>query len=271
CVLNAREFGYGTVVLQSGEDPGLTPERIAGLVSWIKQKTGLAVTLSLGEQSEEVFRLWREAGADRYLLRVETTDEALMQVIHPGEPHGSRKANLERLFQLGYETGSGVMVGIPGQTYSILARDLVWFRERDFDMIGLGPYLPHPDTPLAGFKSDHPNQTLADELTTHKAIALTRIMCPDANLPATTALATINRSDGREVALQRGANVVMPNLTPVQYRSLYEIYPSKACINETADICQGCLGGRINSIGRKIGVGPGSRKSKLNSKEKNMK
>ncbi len=260
CVLSAKSFGYGTVVLQSGEDPGLEPERIAELIRWIKREAGLAVTLSLGEQSYEVFQLWKTAGANRYLLRIETTDDKLMQVIHPGEPHGSRKANIDRLFDLGYEVGSGVMVGIPGQTYDILAKDLTWFRDRNFDMIGIGPYLAHPDTPLASHSREHPDQVPDTELTTHKAVALTRILCPEANLPATTALATVNKTDGRELALKRGANVVMPNLTPVKYRRHYEIYPSKACIDETADMCQSCLKGRILSIGRDIGTGPGARR-----------
>jgi biotin synthase len=260
CAKRGKSMGYGTVVLQAGEDPGIPPERIARLVTWIKQETGLAVTLSLGEQSEDVFRLWKTAGADRYLLRIETTDDALMRTIHPGEPHGSRKDNIDRLFNLGFQVGSGVMVGIPGQTPAILARDLAWFRDKDFDMIGIGPFLPHPGTPLGQVGSGGSDQVLNSETNTHKALALTRVLCPEANLPATTALATVNRQDGRELALQRGANVVMPNLTPVQYRSLYEIYPSKACIHETAEMCQSCLGGRISSIGRKIGVGPGARK-----------
>jgi biotin synthase len=263
CAIRGKSMGYGTVVLQAGEDPGLAPKRVAELISWIKQETGLAVTLSLGEQSEEVFRLWKSAGADRYLLRIETTDDALIQKIHPGEPHGSRKANLERLYQLGYQVGSGVMVGIPGQTYSILAKDIAWFREKDFDMIGIGPYLAHPDTPLGRETINHIDQVPNDEITTHKVLALTRIICPELNLPATTALATVNKTDGRELALQRGANVVMPNLTPIQYRSLYEIYPLKACINETAEMCQSCLNGRIITIGRKIGIGPGARKRKI--------
>jgi biotin synthase len=259
CVLEAKVLGYGTVVLQSGEDPGLDPEVMADLIRWIKREAGLAITLSLGERSEAVFRLWKQAGADRYLLRIETTDDAFMQVIHPGEPHGSRKANIDRLFALGYEVGSGVMVGIPGQTYGILAKDLLWFRERDFDMIGIGPHLAHPDTPLAKVNTNQPDQVPNTEVVTHKAVALTRILCPEANLPATTALATVNREDGREMALKRGANVVMPNVTPTKYRKLYEIYPSKACIDETADMCKNCLGGRILSLDRKVGKGPGAR------------
>jgi biotin synthase len=260
CAKRCKILGYGTVVLQAGEDPGIAPERIAEIIKWIKQETGLAVTLSLGEKSEDVFRLWKTAGADRYLLRVETTDNSLIQVIHPGEPYGSRKANLERLFKLGYQVGSGVMVGIPGQTIAILAKDLAWFRENDFDMIGIGPYLPHPDTPLGQTKVTNAEQMPNDEISTYKAIALTRILCPEANLPATTALATVNRQDGREIALQRGANIVMPNLTPVKYRKFYEIYPEKACINDTAEMCYQCLNGKINSIGRKIGEGTGERK-----------
>jgi biotin synthase len=258
CAVKAVEFRFGTVVLQAGEDPGLDPTWVADLVRKIKNETGLAVTLSLGEQSEAVFRAWKQAGADRYLLRIETTNAQLLRHIHPGEPHGTRVQNLERLADLGYEVGSGIMVGIPGQTYAMLAKDIAWFRKMDLDMIGIGPYLPHPDTPLAGI-SEASDQVPRDEVTVEKTLALTRLVCPDANLPATTALATLNRAKGRENALCRGANVVMPNLTPVRYRRMYEIYPHKACIDETDEACYQCLTRRIITLGRTIGIGPGSR------------
>jgi biotin synthase len=259
----ARDFGYGTVVLQSGEDPGLEPEWLAGVVRRIKSETGLAVTLGVGERGRADYALWHKAGTDRYLLRFETSNPALFARIHSGGD-SSLDARLERLRwlgELGYEVGSGVMVGIPGQTFDDLAGDLELFRKMDFDMIGIGPYLAHPNTPLGAraeaVRTATSDQAPADELTANKMVALARIACPHANLPATTALATINRAEGRENALRRGANVVMPNLTPVKYRSLYEIYPAKACIAETATQCRECQHARIRRLGRKLGRGPG--------------
>jgi biotin synthase len=189
----------------------------------------------------------------------------LFDEIHP--PLGNRRCDriaiLGRLKQLGYEVGSGIMVGIPGQTYASVASDLELFNRLDLDMIGIGPFIPHPGTPLgSGFKVFPPvngEQVPNDELMVYKAVALTRLMRPDANLPATTALATINKKNGRELGLQRGANVFMPNLTPLKYRRLYEIYPAKACIAETDVKCFGCLGARIQTIGRHIGRGQGGR------------
>lgn len=263
CVRQAVAFGYGTVVLQSGEDPGVTKDWLADLVRQIKTQTPLAVTLSVGERSDEEFRAWREAGADRYLLRFETSNKALYDRLHPPRTGATsdRIAMLGRLRQMGYEIGSGVMLGIPGQTYEDLARDIALFGELGLDMIGVGPYLMHPDTPL-GDPSFQPvvpdgDQVPADELTTYKVLALARLVCPRANIPSTTALATLNRRNGRELGLVRGANVVMPNLTPPQYRALYEIYPNKACIRDAADGCYACLHERIAAIGRTVGAGPG--------------
>lgn len=269
----AVEFGYGTVVLQSGEDPMLTRDRIAGLVRRIKAETPLAVTLSLGERSEEELAEWRRAGADRYLLRFETSNRELFQRIHPPKadvPSPAKQQNenthvrlaiLEILRRLGYEVGSGVMIGIPGQTYDDLANDIELFGRLDLDMIGVGPFLPHPDTPLADRRTwpDAPagEQVPADEATTYKVIALTRLVCPRTNIPATTALATLNTAHGRELGLERGANVVMPNLTPPKYRILYDVYPDKACIAETGLQCHRCLSARITSLGRRPGSGRG--------------
>ncbi|NUQ66615.1 MAG: [FeFe] hydrogenase H-cluster radical SAM maturase HydE [Pirellulales bacterium] len=263
CARQAVAFGYGTVVLQSGEDPGLKGDWMADLIRRIKVETPLAVTLSLGERSDEEFALWREAGADRYLLRFETSNRQLYDRIHPPRPgtESDRVAILRRLRELGYEVGSGVMIGIPGQTYDDLARDIALFGELDLDMIGVGPFLVHPDTPLGdpAFRPLVPDddQVPSNELMTYKVIALARLMCPRANIPATTALATINKRNGRELGLVRGANVVMPNLTPPKYRVLYEIYPNKACIRETADGCFSCLEARIVSLGRDVGAGRG--------------
>jgi biotin synthase len=266
----AREavaLGYGTVVLQAGEDYRLKTAWVAEIIRRIKTETPLAVTLSLGERPFPELATWRAAGADRYLLRFETSDRALFNAIHPGL-NGTpcdRIAILRQLKELGYETGSGIMVGLPGQTCASIARDIMLFRELDLDMIGIGPYIPHPATPLARGETPVPrirgDQSLNSELMVYKAVALTRLVCPQANIPSTTALATINRVNGRELALQRGANVVMPNLTPVKYRRSYEIYPAKACIDETAQQCSSCLGTRILKIGRFVGHGPGGRTS----------
>ena len=264
----AMKFGYGTVVLQAGEDYGITASWLAEVVRRIKSETPLAVTLSLGERLDKELAAWRAAGAERYLLRFETSDRNLFDEIHP--PTGNRKCDriaiLRRLRDLGYEVGSGIMVGIPGQTYASVAKDIALFREMDLDMIGIGPFIPHPATPLGSgmqfFPSVNGEQVPNHELMVYKAIALTRLVRPDANIPATTALATINKKNGRELGLQRGANVFMPNLTPLKYRRLYEIYPNKACITETGDACNGCLGLRIHSIGRNIGSGPGGRRER---------
>jgi len=262
----AAKLGYGTVVLQAGEDTGLKKEWIAGIVRTIKSTTPLAVTLSLGERSKEELLCWRKAGADRYLLRFETSDKKLYAKIHPaiqGQPAPDRLRLLELLKKLGYEAGSGVMIGIPGQTYTSLARDILLFKSLDLDMIGVGPFLPHPATPLGRaamrpplVKDPVPNT----EEMVYKVIALTRLVRPDANIPSTTALATINRKSGREKGLRRGANIVMPNLTPMKYRKYYEIYPAKACLFETPERCNRGLKRRILSMGRKIGKGPGGRK-----------
>ena len=168
---------------------------------------------------------------------------------------------LRRLRELGYEVGSGVMIGIPGQTYEDLADDIRMFDELGLDMIGVGPYLPHPATPLGDATVERllpgDAQVPNNELMTYKVIALARLACPRANIPSTTALATLNLRQGRELGLVRGANVIMPNLTPPQYRALYEIYPSKACIRETGEQCHVCVTARIETLGREIGRGRG--------------
>jgi len=272
CASEAHRLGYGSVVIQAGEDPGFSRTFIEGLVRTIKATTPLAVTLSLGERRDDELRCWKDAGADRYLLRFETSDPELYTRIHPSLPGtlSDRFAQLDRMRAMGYEIGTGVMVGIPGQTWETLARDIDAFRRFDMDMIGVGPFLPSPRTPLggpeaAGFMAPADRQVPNDELTTLKAVALTRLVCPQANIPSTTALATLNTRTGRELGLSRGANVVMPNVTPPAYRVLYEIYPGKACIHETAQMCQGCMEGRIRSLGRILGKGPGGRGSHLES------
>ncbi len=265
CALQAERLGYGTVVMQAGEDDQLTAEWIEEIVWWIKRETSLAVTLSLGERQQSELQLWRSAGADRYLLRFETSDEDLFRVIHPSRASGGpdRLTLLRELKSLGYEAGGGVMVGIPGQSFESLANDILTFRSLNLDMIGIGPYIAHPATPLGSGALRPaiapPDQVPASEEMVYKMIALTRIVCPDANIPSTTALATINKIDGRKLGLKVGANVVMPNLTPAKYRRLYEIYPAKACIDESVDDCNQCLRGQIHSLGRFAGRGPGGR------------
>ncbi len=266
CARQALQFGYGTTVLQAGEDYGISREWMADLVRAIKGETGLAVTLSLGERPDADLVAWREAGADRYLLRFETSDQELYARIHPparGQSVSDRPAMLRRLKELGYEAGSGVMIGIPGQSYVSIARDIALFRELDLDMIGVGPFIAHPDTPLGRRElpfAPEGEQAPNTELMTYKVLALTRLACPEANIPSTTALATLNLAQGRELGLLRGANVVMPNMTPPQYRALYEIYPAKACIQETAGDCHACMKARIRSIKRTPGSGHGGRR-----------
>ena len=168
---------------------------------------------------------------------------------------------LRQLREMGYEIGSGVMVGIPGQTYEMLARDIELFESLDLDMVGIGPFLAHPDTPLGApnVKTAGADQVPSSEGMVLKAVALTRLVCPEANLPSTTALATINTLDGREHGLLCGANVFMPVLTPAPYRQMYQIYPGKACIDEDAAQCNTCLRARIESLGRTVGTGSGGR------------
>jgi biotin synthase len=264
CALEAERLGYGTVVMQAGEDPVLTTEWIADIVRWIKRETALAVTLSLGERQDHELQSWRSAGADRYLLRFETSDLGLFRTIHPGTAGApDRLTLLGRLKELGYEVGGGVMAGIPGQSYESLAQDVLTFRTLDLDMIGIGPYIPHARTPLGSSilrpEIDSGEQVPATEEMVYKTVALARIICPTANIPSTTALATINKTQGRKRGLSVGANVVMPNLTPVKYRSLYQIYPAKACIEESATDCNRCLRRQIHSLGRFAGRGRGGR------------
>jgi biotin synthase len=257
-------YGYGTVVMQAGEDQGLTRAWVADVITCIKTETPLAVTLSLGERPDEDLAAWRRAGADRYLLRFETSDTSLFARIHPplGAWPSDRIGMLRRLRALGYEIGSGVMVGLPGQTYESLADDLELFRALDLDMIGLGPYLPHPDTPMGRGslpEASQGQQVPGDELTTCKCLALTRLLCPEANIPSTTALSVLGATS-RAHGLARGANVVMPNVTPERYRRLYEIYPAKAAVDESANVFHERIRGILHELGRMPGRGPGGRR-----------
>jgi biotin synthase len=268
CVQLAVQYGYGTVVLQAGEDYGITRDWLSDIITRIKRETNLAITLSLGEREEAELIAWRQAGADRYLLRFETTNRELYDRIHPPLPgrFSDRFQILRGLREIGYEVGSGIMVGIPGQSFEDLANDILLFKEYNIDMIGIGPYIPHPGTPLGMSIEEHlcpsGEQVPGTELMTCKVVALTRILCPLINIPSTTALATINRVEGRIHGLSRGANIVMPNLTPKKYRELYEIYPAKASCDENADESNSRIKNSINAMGRVIGVGRGDSANK---------
>jgi biotin synthase len=249
CARESKELGYGTVVLQSGEDPWFTAARLAEIIRRIKAETGLAITLSIGERPEADYKLWREAGADRFLLRIETTDPKLFAAIHPDDDLEQRKQCLYTLKKLGYQLGSGVMVGLPGQTPEMLARDVIWLHELGAEMIGVGPFIPHPETPLKDAAGGTVPQTL-------RLVAVLRLVFPHAHLPATTAMGSLDPL-GREKALQAGANIVMPNVTPTDVRPSYEIYPGKICTGDAASHCRGCIAKRIESIGRRVASGPG--------------
>ncbi|AGL00467.1 [FeFe] hydrogenase H-cluster radical SAM maturase HydE [Desulfoscipio gibsoniae] len=245
----AAVLGFRTVVLQSGEDPYYRPADIARVVEKIKSSCDLAVTLSLGEHSRQTYKIWREAGADRYLLKQETADERLFKYLKPDTSLSKRVQCLCWLKELGYQTGSGNMVGLPGQSLHTLAQDIMLMQELDVDMAGIGPFLPHPATPL---KDAAPGGL---ELTL-KTLALTRICLPQAHLPATTALCTLT-TDGRRMALSGGANVIMPNLTPPAVRSKYLIYPQKADISEKPAVALAEITALLAEMGRPLASGPG--------------
>lgn len=264
CAHLAVRYGYGTVVMQAGEDHGLTADWLAHVIRHIKRTTPLAITLSLGERTESELALWRSAGADRYLLRFETSDRTLYNQIHPTRDAAGKSNRFELLQvlkQQGYEVGSGVMIGIPGQSYRSLAQDIDWFRRLDLDMVGMGPFIPHPGTPLGRVQREPAKNEMVPNTDTmaYKVIALTRLACPEANIPATTALATIDRQQGYRQGLTCGANVLMPNITPTRYRKLYEIYPSKACVFETSETSRSKALALISELERTAGRGRGDR------------
>lgn len=243
-----------TVVLQSGEDPFYTGDMIAHIVSGIKKNTDVAVTLCVGERPYEDYKLWREAGADRYLLRHETANPGLYASLHPDGSFDNRMRCLRWLKELGFQTGAGAMVGSPGQTVEHLADDIEFYRDFQPDMIGVGPFISHPDTPYGECKS-------GDLITSLKMVALARIVARDSLIPATTAIGSIE-GDGRERAFAAGADVVMINYTPIKYRVNYEIYPNKRCIVEEPDMTLAKTKERIIALGREVSTHPGhSRKS----------
>jgi len=226
--------GIQTCVLQAGED-GRPAEWIADVVREIRRISGMAITLSVGERARDDYHLWKEAGADRFLLRVESTDPELYASLHKGRTLATRLRCLDDLRDLGYQVGSGIMIGVRGQTLAHIARDILFFRDRDFDMIGIGPFIPHPDTVL----KDDP---AGGVVLTLNAVALTRIVTRNAWLPATTALGSMDK-DYRVEALKAGANIIMPNFTPSLFKKKYEIYPGKRCVSEHTGACAGCMQG----------------------------
>lgn len=252
-VRSFEPMGQTTVVLQSGETPGLDDEQIGWLIKAIKGETSLAVTLSVGNRSRETYSFWKECGMDRYLIRFETSDRQLFARLHPDCSFDERIECLHILKELGVQTGSGFMIGLPGERLEILADNILLCRELDLDMIGIGPYIPHPDTPLG----NEPNAYAGDDEIFYKAISVLRIVNPDSHIPATTAFDAVFPGLGRDTALRRGANVFMPNNTPLQHRKDYLLYPGKPCVDENTDQCAACVMMRIESIGRKIGTGPG--------------
>lgn len=247
-IAEAKRFGFGTVVLQSGEDPWYDGDRMARLIRYAKG-LGLAVTLSLGEREPEEVAYWREQGADRYLLRHETANPDLHRRLRPGRTLAGRVGLLRHLKELGYQIGTGFMVGLPGQSAADLAADLELAVALEADMVGIGPFIPHPDTPLGGEAGGGVTETL-------KMVALSRLLLPEALIPATTALGSL-APDGRERALMAGANVVMPSLTPTAVRRRYELYPGRICLGETGAQCRTCLEDRLRRLGRPIAAGPG--------------
>ena len=244
----AVQYGYKTVVLQGGEDPFFTADILVPLLRQIKG-LGLAVTLSIGERPRSDYQRFKEAGADRYLLRIETTDPALYEKYHPGMSLANRLRCLQDLKELGYETGTGVLVGLPEQTELSLARDILFFKQLGADMIGLGPFIPNPDTPLR----DAPVPRLTPAL---KVMALARLLLPDINIPATTSMETLE-AQGRFKALQSGANVIMPNITGEEERKNYALYPGKNASMPSAKDARRQLEAQLKAAGRPVSAGYG--------------
>ena len=238
---NAINLGFHTIVLQSGEDPWYTSETVADMVAKIKEYKDVAITLSIGERTKEEYHLLHQAGADRFLLKHETADRQLFNSLRPGTDFDHRVQCLKWLREVGYQVGSGNMIGLPGQRVETLAEDILLLKELDVEMAGIGPFIPHHQTPLA-------NQPHGDLELTLKTLAVARLVLPQTHLPATTAAGTLH-PQGRQMALKAGANVIMPNVTPLEFRRLYQIYPNKA--GSTDDPQQSLK--KITDIVREVG------------------
>lgn len=245
----AVALGFKTIVLQSGEDMYYTAARMCRIIEAIK-KLDVAVTLSLGERTYAEYKAFRLAGADRYLMRIETTDKELYHRLDPGMSWQRRYECLLAIKELGYELGSGIMVGLPGQSLASIAGDLLFLRDLQIDMAGIGPFIPHPKTPLAKEKGGTLNLAL-------RTMAAMRLLLPDINIPATTAMESLH-PNGRIKALCAGANVIMPNVTGGEYRKFYELYPGKAGADETPLYAYSAVEKKILALGRTIGTGYGS-------------
>lgn len=258
CAVWAASSGYGSCVLQSGERRDeYFVKFVEDCIRKIKEKTrsdilpnGLGITLSLGEQNPETYKRFFNAGAHRYLIRIETSNAELFAKLHPEKQlFKDRKESLNLLKSIGFQVGTGVMIGIPNQTLEDLADDILFFADNDIDMIGMGPYIVHPQSPI--FNKGMMNKKELLQLSLNM-IAVTRLVLKDVNIAATTALQAI-APDGREQGILYGANIVMPNLTPKNARKNYQLYEGKPCINETRNECKICLKNRIESVGRKVG------------------
>ncbi|MGE5585996.1 MAG: [FeFe] hydrogenase H-cluster radical SAM maturase HydE [Bacillota bacterium] len=240
----AAAAGYRTIVLQSGDDLHYRAEDIARMVEGIKQAADVAVTLSVGERSRQEYAIMRRAGADRFLLKHETADPGLYSRLHPGMTLEGRLECLAHLRGLGFQVGSGNIVGLPGQTARTLAKDIMLLRSLDVEMAGIGPFIPHPGTPLASYPPGDVSMSL-------RMLAVARLVLPLAHLPATTALATLH-PDGRRMGLECGANVVMPNVTPLEFRHLYEIYPGSIALAAPADGGLAEIYALLSGLGRQV-------------------
>lgn len=250
CCKEGYSLGYRTFVLQSGEDMWFDAEKISDIIKSIKALyPDVAVTLSIGERTYDEYKIMFDAGADRFLLRHETASEELYGKLHPGASFINRKNCLYILKEIGYQVGAGFMIGLPGQTEEHLADDLIFLKELYPHMIGIGPFIPHSETPLCNEKGGTVEDTLV-------VLAMARLMVPDALIPATTAIGTLKKN-GRELALNAGANVVMPNLTPVNQRAKYDLYENKICIGDEPAHCRVCIENRIRAAGFEPDLGRG--------------
>lgn len=243
CCENGYELDFRTFVLQGGEDAYYTDDKMVRIIRRIKENyPDCALTLSIGEKSFESYKRFKEAGADRYLLRHETANEEHYGKLHPANMSLTNRKNcLYDLKKLGYQVGAGFMVGSPYQTEETLAEDLIFLKELKPEMVGIGPFIPHHDTMFAQEAAGSVDLTLY-------LLSVIRILLPKVLLPATTALGTMDPR-GREKGIQAGANVVMPNLSPVKNRKLYDLYDNKICTGEEAAECRGCMGRRVASVG----------------------
>lgn len=254
CCKTGYELGFRTFVLQGGDDGYYSDEKIIGLISSIKEKyPDCAVTLSIGEKSRETFKAFFDAGADRYLLRHETADSDHYKLLHPKELSlAKRKQCLFNLKEIGYQVGCGFMTGSPFQTTDSVVKDLLFIKELEPHMVGLGPFIPHHDTPFSNMSAGSLELTLF-------LLGMIRLMLPSVLLPATTALGTIHPK-GRELGILAGANVVMPNLSPIDERHKYLLYDNKICTGDEAAECRNCLQKRIESIGFHVVTSRGDHK-----------